>query len=214
MTIYVSDISIPRTTVGFFTSRFTKIIFILINLYVFLAILLPAMWLAEVVRCIQITLSAVVVMGYWKPGTRCFYVSGRWPEKSSVVALGILVSWGSICASASWGLLWRLAGQPPWMVNNDFWTTWTAASSFAASLHIIAPNMVGVGIPEMDRRRYKWASAIGVVLVVVIGFWRPDLSGVAEEVRQWLDEPVWARDGLLRLMQSSHGLLAYLRGVG
>lgn len=157
--------------------------------YIYMGSVLSAGWLAEVCRCCQVTLSFIVLMGYWRAATACFFIVGRWPQKQKVIALGIWLSWFSIWCNASWAILFRLSGQPSWMLNNDFYTAWTAVSSFAAALHILAPNLIGPNMPEMDRAKYGSVAALGFTLAIVVGVWRPDLSPIAEFFHVLIMEP-------------------------
>ena len=89
------------------------------------------------------------------------------------------------------------------MINNDFYTAWTAASSLAATMHIFAPNMFGQGLPELDRRRFVAAGALGAGLMLVVGIIRPDLSWIADLMRVYLSEPEWMLRGLIRMWMDS-----------
>lgn len=190
------DNTVTRSPYNFTRARATWVLLSFAVIYVQLAIFLPNGWLAEVMRCVQITLSFIVLLGYWRPATTCFFVVGRWPEKHNVIALGIEVSWFSIFCNSGWALFYRLSGQQSWMINNDFYTAWTATSAFAATMHIFAPNMFGTGLPSLDKRRFGAAGIFGLILVLIVGFWRPDLTWLANWMHDYISEPDWLLRGL------------------
>lgn len=178
-------------------------------MYVQLAVLLPNGWLAEVMRCIQMTTSFMVLTGYFGRAWSCFFVVGRWPEKHNVIALGIELSWFAIFCNSAWAIVHRLSGQPGWMINNDYYTAWSALSAFAATLHIFAPNIIGPALSKLDQVRFGATALLGLVLVVVVGFWRPDLSPVAEWLHSVMDEPDWMKRGIFSVLREGGYLLSW-----
>jgi hypothetical protein len=191
------DDTVVRSPINLLRSRATRASVLVFFVYSQLALILPDGWVAEFMKCVQMTLAFIVVLGYWRPATVCFFVVGRWPEKHNVIALGIEISWFSLFVHSAWSLLYRLSGQQAWMVNNDIYTAWTVASSFAATLHIFAPNMMGQGLPTLDKRKFAAAGALGSLLAVLVGFWRPDLRFVADWMHEHLMSPEWAQRGLI-----------------
>lgn len=207
--VLFSDDAAEKTFHNFIRARITWALAFATLLYIQLSVLLPNGWLSEVMRCVQLTTSFMVLTGYFSRAFSCFFVVGRWPEKHNVIALGIELSWFAIFCNSAWALIYRLAGQPSWMVNNDYYTAWSALSAFAATLHIFAPNIMGPAMPKLDQVRFGATAVLGVVLVVVVGFWRPDLGPVAEWLHSVMDEPDWAKRGLLQVLRDAGYLLSW-----
>lgn len=206
-----SDDYTDRTILNLFRSRMTRLLLAAFVLYAQLSIWLPAGWLNEAMRCCQATLSFMVLTGYWRRASVCFFVAGRWPETHNVVALGIWISWFSIFVNATWAVVYRLAGQPAWMLNNDYYTAWTMASSFAACLHVFAPNLIGPDLPKMDKIRFAVTGMVGLTMLLVVGIWRPDLSGFAEWMHEHLAEPDWMVNGLWNTIHNPSKVFTYFR---
>jgi hypothetical protein len=151
---------------------------------------------AEVWRILQISMSMMVCVAYWNRAMSCFTVVGRWPEKVPLIALGIVMSWASVCSNGLWGMFWRLSGQPAWMVNNDFYQSWVMFNCIAAGLHIIAPNLLGQDVPNVDRARLAGAFGIAFAFILAVSILRPDLAPLSEAIRPYLETGSRA-DGML-----------------
>ena len=172
----------------FANARMTWVLAALIVLYIQTAQLLTNNQSAEVWRCLQISLSFMVIFAYGRQAWGCFQIpDGGWPNKVQLISLGIVLSWGSVFCNGAWGMFWRLSGQPMWMVNNDLYQSWVMFNCIAASLHIIAPNLIGAGVPTIDRVRLGSAFGIAAALVTVITLTRPDLTDWSEAVRPYLE---------------------------
>jgi hypothetical protein len=142
---------------------------------------------AEVWRILQISLSFMVCVAYWRNAMSCFLVVGKWPDKVSLIALGIVMSWASVCSNGLWGMFWRLSGQPGWMVNNDFYQSWVMFNCVAAGLHIISPNLLGHGVPNTDRARLAGAFGLAFVLIMAVSVLKPDMAPLSEALRPYLE---------------------------
>jgi hypothetical protein len=99
------------------------------------------------------------------------------------------------------------------MINNDYYTAWSALSAFAATLHIFAPNIMGPALPKLDRLRFGLTGALGFGLICVVGFWRPDLSPFADWLHSVLDEPEWMKRGLIEVWRSGGTILKMKLGL-
>jgi hypothetical protein len=151
---------------------------------------------AEVWRILQISMSMMVCVAYWNRAMSCFTVVGQWPEKVPLIALGIVMSWASVCSNGLWGMFWRLSGQPAWMVNNDFYQSWVMFNCIAAGLHIIAPNLLGQDVPTVDRARLAGAFGIAFAFILAVSLIKPDLAPLSEAIRPYLETGSRA-DGML-----------------
>jgi hypothetical protein len=209
----ISDDCAERSFYNLARARMTWALALATLGYIGLAILLPNGWLSEVMRCIQLTTSFMVLTGYFNRACSCFFVVGRWPEKHNVIALGIELSWFSIFCNSAWAIFYRLSGQQSWMINNDYYTAWSALSAFAATLHIFAPNIMGPALPKLDRIRFGLTGALGFGLICIVGFWRPDLSPYATWLHSLMDEPEWMKRGLIEVWRSGGSILRMKLGL-
>lgn len=165
----------------------TWVMMAVITVYVQSAHALSNSQSAEVWRCLQMSLSFMVMFAYANQAGECFTTVGAWPNKVQLISLGIVMSWMSVFFNGAWGTFWRLSGQPPWMVNNDLYQSWVMFNCVAASLHILAPNLIGAGVPTIDRVRLGSAFALAGLLIALLSIVRPDLSEWSEVVRPYFE---------------------------
>lgn len=171
-----------------FRARMTWVMFAIIVLYLESAHILTSAQSAEVWRSLQISLSAMVCVAYARRAGRCFTVVGRWPERIELISLGIVLSWASVFCNGAWGVFWRLSGQPEWMVNNYLYQSWVMFNCIAAGLHILAPNLLGQGVPVLDRVRLGAAFGAAMALIAILAVARPDLRPYADILKEFVAE--------------------------
>lgn len=171
-----------------FRARMTWVVVGILLIYLESATILSNSQSAEVWRSLQISLSAMVCVAYARRAGRCFTVVGRWPERIELISLGIVLSWASVFCNGAWGVFWRLSGQPEWMVNNDLYQSWVMFNCIAAGLHILAPNLVGQGVPVLDRVRLGAAFGVAMALIAILAVARPDLRPYADFLKEFVAE--------------------------
>lgn len=171
-----------------FRARMTWVMLAIIAMYLESAHVLNNSQSAEVWRSLQISLSAMVCVAYARRAGRCFTVVGKWPERIELISLGIVLSWASVFCNGAWGVFWRLSGQPEWMVNNDLYQSWVMFNCIAAGLHILAPNLMGQGVPVLDRVRLGAAFGAAMALIAVLAVARPDLRPYADILKEFVAE--------------------------
>lgn len=169
-------------------ARMTWVMLAITFIYLESAYLLTGSQSAEVWRSLQISLSAIVCVAYARRAGRCFTTVGRWPERIELISLGIVLCWASVFCNGAWGVFWRLSGQPAWMVNNDLYQSWVMFNCIAAGLHILAPNLVGQGVPVLDRVRLGAAFGAALALIAVLAVAQPDLSPYADFLKGYVAE--------------------------
>jgi hypothetical protein len=143
--------------------------------------------IVEMVRVASIPLSVAVVVAYGDGGIRALFA--RNPDKFQMLTLGIVVSWGSVALSASWSVLWRLAGQPAWWVNSYANSFGLYLGLAAALLHITAPGAVDGRIPRKLMIRLGVIAAIVVSLACAVVLARPDMSSLVNALRPYVEGP-------------------------
>jgi hypothetical protein len=173
----------------------TLVLLSVVTVYLVSARILTNEKTAEVWRILQISLSFMVCVAYFNRAMACFRVIGDWPTRTELISLGIVMSWMSVCFNGLWGMFWRLSGQPAWMVNNDLYQSWVMFNCMAAGLHIIAPNLLGQGVPNTDRARLTGAFGIAFALILVVSVVKPDLTPYSEAIRPYLESTNTRPDG-------------------
>src|SRR4051812_21013233 len=170
------------------TAPMTAVVMIAAVIYIVIAFLAPGRPLAGSLRIVQMSLAVAVVYAYWANAKKCF-ITPTWPAPENLIALGIVLSWLSIFINGVWSILWRLSHQPAWMVNNDLYSSWVVLNVIAATLHVVAANMVGFGVPRADRLRLGLAWAFSLVLIAALVWFRPDMTAFTDQLRGWVEEP-------------------------
>lgn len=176
----------------FLQSRLTWCLAAVIAIYGGLSVYYPIGPLTEVFRVLQMSFALTVVIAYFRNAFNCFFYVGRWPPREDLISLGICAAWASVAANGAWGLLWRLSGQPVWMMNNDWFNSWIALNSCAAVLHILAPNLLGRDVPRLQRGSLigLWLLTFTAIALVTIA--RPDAEGLTDYLRVMMEEPEWS----------------------
>ncbi len=125
----------------------------------------------------------------------------RRQDASDYLILGVFVSWATSGVQAAWLLLWRLGGQPSWMVNSDFNASFFAALAFAAALHLLTSNAINGEVPK--------GKTIIIALIVSAGLLAATLSiGMSPKVGGLLD---WLRPRIQYFDRNLVGTVGALR---
>jgi hypothetical protein len=154
-------------------------------LFLFAASYTSANKLAEYTRAVQIALCFAVVISYLPDA-----ISGSFARRPSGIQqliLGISCSWIGFIGYGAWMLMWRLSGQPTWMLNTDTTNLFTWLAMYGAVLHITAPGAVE-GIPRKNMVRLGVAIAIAVFCIFAFGIAQPNVRGFTDHLRPYLED--------------------------
>lgn len=102
--------------------------------------------------------------------------------------MGIVVAWFGTAMAGIYLLLWRMAGQPSWMVNNDlngWWIWWQIVGGF---LHLTAPRSIANEVPQPNFARLWVALLAGVALGHTVAVMKPDAAGLVEKMRPYISD--------------------------
>lgn len=149
--------------------------------------LVPNRALMESLRAFLLAISVAVVVAYARPALQAVFAARR-PDLVEQLTLGIALAWGTTVIQSGWYMMWRLAGQPPWMVNNDFNALLLYSLCLAACLHITAPGAVDGVIPRRNMIVLGVAVGIAALLVSFLVLFNPDVTQFLEHFK-WLADP-------------------------
>jgi hypothetical protein len=120
---------------------------------------IPPLPLGESLRAFVFALSVAIASSFAKPAFHAF-TRKTFPDHVGQLAMGIFLLWTSMAIQSFWYVLWRVAGQPLWMFNNDFNSFTLYLFSIGGALHVTAPGALDGVIPA--RNMIKIGISLGV----------------------------------------------------
>ncbi|ACL61772.1 hypothetical protein [Methylobacterium nodulans] len=175
-----------RSDNRFFTRPLVWLALLLLCLYAGLSRFTPASQFTDVVQIAQITVSAWAMVTVGGVALRCFTGRG-WPHPDDLVGLGIFVTSLGINWNGAWGLFYRLAGEAPWLINNDIYGAWRALVIIGIIIKLIAIGIFGGSVPRSYKLRHGALWMLAFALVIYLALARPDLRPLAEWLRPYLE---------------------------
>ncbi|MGY2052980.1 hypothetical protein [Methylobacterium sp. JK268] len=160
--------------------------FVIVLLYIGLVRVTPIKPRGDGLRAVFLILSGWGMFAYWRPFRRAMAIEG-WPTGPYLYAVMIFLFCLASNLNASIGLFWRLAGQPPYLVNNAIFDFWVVLASLALVIAVTVPDLFGKDVPPRDKLQLGSVWLVMLVVVLYLSLIRPDLSGLAEWMRPWLD---------------------------
>jgi hypothetical protein len=152
--------------------------------YWLVAPFLPTNLQTEWLRVIMIVFSATAILA-WFPAFREIILRPS-PVSAQQSIMGQVMFLTGVFGGAVWLLLWRMAGQPAWMVNSELNGWWIWLVGLGCFYSLIAPKDMAREPPRTRWGRVAWALVISLILGFVIVHLRPDVSPVVG----WLKERV------------------------
>lgn len=146
----------------------------------------------EWLRAILISVGATIVVAY-TPGVIKFLITPS-PVQAQQLTMGIVVAWFGTAMAGIYLLLWRMAGQPPWMVNNDLNGWWLWWQIVGGVLHLTAPRSIENEIPRPNFARLRVALLAGVALGYTVAVMKPDAAGFVDKLRPYIGDALRAPD--------------------
>lgn len=174
-----------------FAARFRRSLTLWIGLasalsYWIVAPFLPTNLQTEWLRVFMIVFSATAIIS-WFPAFREIVMRPS-PVSAQQSIMGQVMFLTGVCGSAVWLLLWRMAGQPSWMVNSDLngWFLWIISMGCFYSL--IAPKDMAKEPPRTRWGRVAWAFVISLGLGYGLIHLRPDIVPIVDWLKQRVSE--------------------------
>ncbi len=140
---------------------------------------------AEWLRAFQITVGYTVVVAYL-PGIVAFLTKDGEDATTQQLTTGIVVTWSFSATGALYLLIWRMAGQPEWMVNNEINSFFIWGQIIGGVLHVTAPRKERDQILRPHYLRMWIALTAGVIFGYMIAEIRPNAGPMMEGVREYL----------------------------
>jgi hypothetical protein len=150
------------------------------------ATIIPPKLLAEMVRVVHLSVVVAVLVSYGRIGFLAMFK--RVQSGHDILAMGIVFSFSSHFLYGVWMLVWRLSGQPPWIINSDVTAFLVALSTVAGLCYLAAPGSIDGHVPP--RNRLLIGSAFGCAfLLVAFSVLHPlDLGPLADALKPWLTD--------------------------
>lgn len=119
-----------------------------------------------VLNIVQVGVATAVVVAF-TPEVLRILLGRRDMTRGSWMAYGIWVSWGSIVWRTAESLVWRLLGQPPWIINSDLTSFYLFWGCVGAAAHIVKPGELDERIPP--RETIRIGVIVGALVAVGLG---------------------------------------------
>jgi hypothetical protein len=158
-----------------------------IAFYLLLVKAIPFAPRGTALRGIFLVLSGWGMYAYWRPAWRALTTRDGWPSGPLLYALMVWLFCSSYNFNIAIATVWRLSGQPYYMINNSVFDFWLVLGICALAISISVPNLFGKDVPPQDKLQtgVVWLSMFALVMYLVLA--RPDLRPFAELMRPWLD---------------------------
>ncbi|KAA0117911.1 hypothetical protein CIW48_27310 [Methylobacterium sp. P1-11] len=154
--------------------------------YWIVAPFLPTNLQTEWLRVFMIVFSGTAIVA-WFPAFREIVLRPS-PVSAQQSIMGQVMFLTGVCGGAIWLLLWRMDGQPAWMVNSDLNGFWIYLVSLGCFYSLIAPKDMAKEPPRTRWGRVAWAFVISLVLGFGIVHMRPDITPVVDWLKQRVSE--------------------------
>lgn len=144
-------------------------------------------------RAVFLVLGLWGVFSYWKPVREALLAQpaalnayGSLTGQHLYAMAVFLLCW-AVVTNTAWGLFWRLAGQPAYLINNPFFDFWVVLGIVAMIIIVSVPNLFGKGVPPRDKVQLGALWAFTFVFVAWLTIERPDLEWLAVKIRPLVD---------------------------
>lgn len=137
-------------------------------------------------RGVFLVLSGWGMFAYWRPAWRALTTRG-WPSGELLYAVMVFMFCASVNLNMAMVSVWRLSGQPAFMINNALFDFWIVLGICALTIGVTVPNLFGSGVPPRDKITLgtAWLVMFSVVFYLVLV--QPDLRPLAEVLRPALE---------------------------
>lgn len=140
--------------------------------------------LTEALQAVRIAIGVAVAVAY---GTACLdALLGPRLDRVHQLALGIALAWTAAVLAGSWSLLWRLAGEPAWMLGSALEGFLVWLQILGGSLHLTAPGAIDGRVPKRNWIMLGLAAGGGAGLGALLVATRPDLRALVDALEPYL----------------------------
>ncbi|WP_262027555.1 hypothetical protein [Microvirga sp. Mcv34] len=154
------------------------------GVYWILAAIIPNdEWLAFL-RSLLLIVSLAVAIAYSRPVL--FALAHHQYDRVIHLTLGITLGWIATLLSSLWGLIWRISGQPAWMLNNDIVGAFFWLQFLAAVLHLTAPGAVDGKVPTRSWLLVGVTIAGGLGMAIYLAGKSADLRLVIDAIEPFI----------------------------
>lgn len=143
---------------------------------------LPVDDLAVSLRAVQIALGLACTIAYGQGAVEIIR-RGRL-ELSDHLILAIPLLAFAMALWGAWALLWRYAGRPDWMYQNDFNSFIVFLFCVSLFLALVAPGAIAGRIPSRNLIAVGASVGVAVFLAAFLFLTRPDARFIAEVLRR------------------------------
>jgi hypothetical protein len=158
----------------------------LVAIYFGLAYVTPYRDFSEAVIAVAAGLGAVGTVSYLVPALRVLF-KPSWPERDEWATLALFLFLFTLAVTCAWALLWRLSGQPAFLVNNPVYDGRWLGFIVATVILIKAPNLFGRGVTNLNRATLGLAWLVTIAFVMFLWWSQPELHWLAIELQRYLD---------------------------
>lgn len=156
----------------------------LFALYWGAAALIPNGPLMEGLQSLRVAVGVAVTAAY---GSVCLeaLLAPR-PDRVQQLTLGIALAWAAAVFAGCWSLLWRLAGQPSWMLNAGIDGFWIWLQILGGVLHITAPGTADGGTPARSWLLLAAGVGAGALAGAALAALEPDVTPLVEALHRFV----------------------------
>jgi hypothetical protein len=137
-------------------------------------------------RATLLVVSGWAMFAYWRPFWRAVTTRG-WPGPSTLYAVMVFVSAAAINVNVAIATIWRLSGQPAFIINNFVFDFWLVLAISAKLIAVTVPDLFGKDVPPRDRIQLGAAWLVMFALVMYLTLEQPRLNPIADALRPYLD---------------------------
>jgi len=138
-------------------------------------------------RAMLWVLSVWGMIVYAPPAWSAVTYRGRTPGQLLYGLMMFLVSAGIWVNMTMAGGLWRLSGQPYYIINNSLFDFWIVLSIAALAIAVWVPDLFGPDVPPKSKVISGVAFLAVAAFAIYLGLAQPDLRPLAEWLRPYLD---------------------------
>jgi hypothetical protein len=143
--------------------------------------------LAQFVTIGQVTATAFGMLAFGGSAVSCYAQDGK-PNADQFAGLGFFLMCLGGNWNGAWTLLYRLAGQPSYIINNDLYGAWRPIFISGVLITVAACNLFGGRVPRPYKIRMSLAWIIAFLAILFLALAKPDLRPTAEWLKGYLEE--------------------------
>ena len=148
------------------------------------AFLAPNHYTIELLRIAQAAIGVTVVTAYMPMALRALLSKN--PDRVGQLSMGITLGFSSLVFSGLWFLLWRMGGQPAWMLSSEFAGFVIWMSILAGVLHVTAPGAINGMVPRRNLIILGLTMGAAVAIFLLVEWVDPDVGVIVRLVPNFM----------------------------